>query len=247
MKCILLAAGASTRLHPLTLTTPKCLLPMGNTAIIDRMLRSISTAGIEEIIIVTGFESGQIRNHVETEFSSLSITWIENSRYRSTNNAVSLFCARNNVDGEAFVLLDSDIVFDTEILSLVIRSQSENAAAIRTTGRVGDEDIKVMIDENWNIIKIGKDIDPGEAKGESIGIEKFSPRSSRQLFSILERRITKENRVNEFYEASFQELIDNGTILRGVDTGRLRSIEIDTENDLLEARTIFTSLSLHPQ
>jgi choline kinase len=240
MKCVLLAAGASTRLHPLTITTPKCLLTVGDASILDLTLRSVAANGIAEIIVVTGFEGGQIRQHVEKEFPSLAVHWIDNPRYPSTNNAFSLLCARDMVAGETFVLLDSDIVFDEAILRMVVTSQHENAAAVRTKGEIGEEEIKVKVDTAWRIQQIGKNIPLPEAKGESIGIEKFSSAASTLLFSVLDKRMYRENRINEFYEASFQEMIDQGTIIQGIETGDLRSIEIDTESDLSKARKMFS-------
>jgi choline kinase len=105
---------------------------------------------------------------------------------------------------------------------------------MRTGGTLGAEEIKVELDGSGAIVRIGKDVDPGCAAGESIGIEKFSAPAARALFGILGRR--KER--YEFYEASFQELIGQGTRLAAVPAGGLACIEIDTPQDLEAARLL---------
>jgi choline kinase len=58
-----------------------------------------------------------------------------------------------------------------------------------------------------------------------------------KLFEVLERKILKENNINEFYEAAFQEAIAGGLEMFAVDVGQYRCIEIDTAEDLEEARS----------
>ena len=54
MKAVILAAGYATRLYPLTLNTPKCLLPVGGKTILDWLCDKCDRLdGLEEIIIVT--------------------------------------------------------------------------------------------------------------------------------------------------------------------------------------------------
>src|SRR5881396_2675975 len=54
MKVIILAAGYATRLYPLTLTTPKPLLPVAGKPIIDHVLDHVTAgSGIDRVLIVT--------------------------------------------------------------------------------------------------------------------------------------------------------------------------------------------------
>jgi hypothetical protein len=58
------------------------------------------------------------------------------------------------------------------------------------------------------------------------------------LFPVLDRMIGQEGKVNLFYEAAFQEVIDGGQRLFPVDVGALHSLEIDTAEDLDRARAL---------
>ena len=71
--------------------------------------------------------------------------------------------------------------------------------------------------------------------GESVGIELFSALSSKRLFAALHTRVREQNLVNEYYEASFQQIVDEGTTLYGVDIGSMYASEIDTIDDLMAA------------
>jgi choline kinase len=84
-------------------------------------------------------------------------------------------------------------------------------------------------------------VEISKAIGESIGIEKFSKNFLNELFVILDRKITKENNVNEFYEASFQEVIDKNeenTSVYSVDISEYKCMEIDTVDDYNKAQNI---------
>jgi hypothetical protein len=71
--------------------------------------------------------------------------------------------------------------------------------------------------------------------GESVGIELFSATSSKRLFAALDHRVRQQGLINEYYEASFQQIIDEGCTLYGVDMGSLYATEIDTIDDLTAA------------
>jgi mannose-1-phosphate guanylyltransferase len=51
MKAFLLNAGLGTRLHPITQTLPKCLVPIGGKPLIDWWFESMQKAGVTEVLI----------------------------------------------------------------------------------------------------------------------------------------------------------------------------------------------------
>ena len=63
----------------------------------------------------------------------------------------------------------------------------------------------------------------------------------KELFAILDRKISLENNVNEFYEASFQEVINNADSRNSIyaaDVSEFTCIEIDTVQDYENAQKI---------
>jgi choline kinase len=238
MKGVILAAGVSSRLRPLTDLVPKCLLELGGKSILGMTLENLVANGIADIVIVTGYRENQIRGFVRSAFPSLNVEFVRNDRFETTNNSYSLWLTEQAVGGAGIVLLDSDIVFDRRIIGLLTGSGHESCLAMMRGKTLGDEEIKVQVAPGGAIRRIGKDVPVPEAAGESIGIEKMSGEFLGSLYRILARMITREHNVNLFYEAAFQEAIAGGEVMMAVDVGGLQCIEIDTAEDLLAARAV---------
>jgi choline kinase len=231
MKAIILAAGAATRLRPLTNETPKCLLPVAGKAILERAIGHLRAAGVDELVVVTGFHAEKIRAAVASWWPELRVEWIHNAEWATTNNSVSLWLAREAVAGQAFLLLDSDIVFERGVVDALLASPHGDALALRP-GKMGAEEIKVELGGNGRVRVIGKHIEPARAAGESIGIERFSAAGGRGMFVELSDRVRTQGLVNEWYEASWQQWFERGGVMHAVDVGGHYCAEIDTVEDL---------------
>ena len=92
-----------------------------------------------------------------------------------------------------------------------------------------------MADREDRVLQIGKHVPVRSAMGESVGIELFSAASSRRLFATLHQRVIEQGLVHEWYESAFQQIIDDGSTLYGVDIGSMYATEIDTVEDLMAA------------
>ena len=229
MKTVILAAGAGSRLKPLTDHMPKCLLKVGVKCILEMTIENLLATNNSEIIIVTGYLENKIREFIRERFRHLQITYIYNELYASTNNIYSLWLAKDEVLGDDMMMLDSDIVFDERIISKLQNSGYKNCLALKRH-EVHDEEIKVKTDAHGCVIEIGKVVNMSLAEGESIGIEIFGIEALTELYVILDRKVVTEKEVNQFYEAAFQELSDNNLFI--VDTTEYFCMEIDTEEDL---------------
>jgi choline kinase len=230
MKAVILAAGIASRLRPLTNNTPKCLLKVGPKNILELAIENLIANKIFDIIIVTGYLENQIRDYVNTRFPELNITFYYNEFYESTNNIYSLWLARHAFNGDDMLLMDSDIVFDKQIIAKLCSSGYKNCL---------DEEIKVRTDHNGRVLNISKEVNPSEAAGESVGIEIFKRDLVRELFSVIDRKVNIEKNVNQFYEAAFQELINNNHEIYIVDITEYLCIEIDTAEDLKIAGELY--------
>jgi choline kinase len=234
MQAIILAAGLAKRLRPLTDHTPKCLLKAGGKTLLEMTINNILKNGINEFVMVTGYRENMIKEFISKNYPGLNITYLTNSGYENNNNSYSLWMTKDYIK-EPSILLDSDILFDFRIISKLLESPHTDCLAVNTNHTLGEEEIKIIIDSTNKIKHIGKHLNPGECCGESIGIEKFSMSFFKKLGEVLERKIVKENNVNEFYEASFQELYDRGNAMYAIDVSEYKSMEIDFPEDLIRA------------
>ena len=240
MQSIILAAGVSKRLRPLTDTTPKCLLKIGHENLLERTIENVLSNNVNDFIIVTGYKEDMIKDFVNNRFPGINKTFITNPDYENNNNSYSLWMTKEFVKGN-ILLLDSDILFDEKIITLLLTSGHENCLAVNFTDNLDEEQIKVILDRENMVVEIGKEISIEKSAGESIGIEKFSGYFMKELFAILDRKISLENNVNEFYEASFQEVINNADSRNSIyaaDVSEFTCIEIDTVQDYENAQKI---------
>lgn len=235
MKSVILAAGISSRLRPLTDNTPKCLLKIGGKTILERMLNNLLAYNLDDIIIVTGYQEEQIKSFITQNYPQLNTTYIFNDKFANTNNIYSLWMTKDFVRDNEMLLMDSDILFDKKIIDFLLKSEYVNCLALRSEHQLSDEEIKVRLNTDKSIAEISKTVDLRSAVGESIGIEKFSAEFTNTLFEILDRKILSENKVNIFYEAAFQDAIDRGNKIYAVDIGSLKCIELDFAEDLEKA------------
>ena len=243
MQAIILAAGLSKRLRPITDYAPKCLLKVGGKTLLEMTINNIIKNGINEFVMVTGYREDMIKGFISKNFPDLNIAYITNSDYENNNNSYSLWMTKDYINGPS-ILLDSDILFDYRIISKLLESPHTDCLAVNTNHSLGEEEIKVIIDSANKIQHIGKDLNPAKSYGESIGIEKFSPDFFKELGEVLERKIVRENNVNEFYEASFQELYDKGNTMYAVDVSEYKSLEIDFPEDLIRAEKEIKDIQL---
>lgn len=236
MKAIILAAGTASRLRPLTLHTPKCLLKVGERTLLQRSMDAIIKAGVREFVIVTGYLHEKIENFVqETYGNSISVCFIHNKDYETTNNIYSLWLARPEAEGEEVLLLDSDLLYDGQIVEQVLDDCHENVLTL-IRHELGEEEMKVVMDENGAITEISKTCDPASAAGESLGIERMGKAYTTALYKELDGMMNQEHLENTFYELAFLRLIAKGSTFSVLDVTDLFSCELDTIEDFENAK-----------
>ena len=236
MIAVIPAAGMATRLRPLTLHRPKCLLEVAGKSLIGRAMDALRANGIRRVAIVTGYLGRMIRDYVERAYPDIEVVWIENERYESTNNIFSLRLAVPVAlqDPEGVLLLDSDILFDPEAIGRLLADPRPDVLALEPH-QLGEEEIKVCLDNEGLVREISKSCPMAEAAGESVGIEKMSARYFRALAAELEQMCDRKGLDNVFYEKAFERLIPQGFRFAVADISDLFAMELDTPADFEEA------------
>lgn len=233
---VILAAGMAKRLRPLTDERPKCLLTVGQRTLLQRTVDGIIAAGISELVVVTGYRAQMIRDFLTSHYPDLTIHFIDNPDYAHNNNIFSLWLTRPYTEGRDFLLLDSDILFDPQIIPAVLSAPGSALALNRH--ELGEEEIKVIVDDQNRVVEISKVCSIEQAIGESVGIEKMEADYSAALFRELEQMIEGEGLIDIFYERAFERLIPQGHTFTVVDTTQYFSIELDTVEDFENAKKL---------
>jgi choline kinase len=236
LKAIILAAGTASRLRPLTEHTPKSLLNIGERPLLQRSMDALIENGVREFVIVTGYLHEQIEGFVEKTYgNSIDVKFIHNDVYDSTNNIYSLWLARPEADGEDFLLLDSDLLYDPKIVGEVLKSDAPNVLTL-IQHELGEEEMKVVTAADGSIKEISKTCNPADAAGESLGIEKIGKAYSKALYEELDQMMNKEHLENKFYELAFERLITKGYTYKVIDVTQYFSCELDTVEDFENAK-----------
>ena len=229
MQAVILAAGLGSRILPITSLIPKCLIKVNGETIIERQVRSLLENNIDEIIVVVGYLQHKIRRVLRD-----TVTYIENPIFRDSNSSYSLWLAKESVK-EGFVYLNCDLIFDKRIAKKLLGSKSENAMMIDKRVNGKSDMFKAELNGN-RIIRLDKKLAPNECDAEVPGPAKFSREGARRVFMKLDEHIANGDKSQWCYTI-FSEIAE-GIDLVGIDVERLPWVEVDSLEDLEEARRI---------
>jgi L-glutamine-phosphate cytidylyltransferase len=242
MKAVILAAGQGTRIRSVHGEHPKCLIEVDETTILDHQLEALSMAGINDVSIVVGYEKEQIIAHVRSKELGYNqrIHFIENPAFAITNNIYSLWLAIDWLRGDSFIVLNADVIFDSEILNSAVQPYAPISMIVDPLWR--DETMKVII-EGDRVTRMSKKISQEEFNGTYIGITVFSKSIQKNFFRKLNDLIAA-GRVNDFFNIAVQELADEDVHVGYTSTDGLAWAEIDDPLDLTFAQqTVFPNLA----
>jgi len=229
MKAIILAAGKGTRLNGHDLK-PKCLFEVGGQTLLARQVEALREAGINEIVIVLGFEADRIRRLYEHTAS-----FVINERFEETSSLYSLWLAREHLLG-GFVVLNCDVLFHPQLLTRLLSSPLEDALLIdlvdKSNNHLGDEEMKIKLRDGL-VVDISKDMDPAEADGENVGVVKFSANGARRLIEEMDALIDS-GRLREWAPRAFREYARRFPF-HAISTADYPWIEIDFPEDYRRA------------
>lgn len=244
MQAIILAAGMGKRLRDLTSNNTKCMIEVNGVKLIDRMLEQLSTIELKKVIIVVGYQGAKLTNYIGNRYDNkLNIEYITNPIYDKTNNIYSLALAKNKMREDDTLLLESDLIFDTSLLTLIINNPYPNIALVAKYQTWMDGTM-VRIDEDNNIInfipKKAFKYSDVQHYYKTVNIYKFSKDFSANKYIPFLDAYCKALGNNEYYEQVLR-------IITFLDKSEIKALPISNENwyeiddiqDLDIAETLF--------
>jgi len=228
---LLLAAGTGSRLAPLTDNAPKCLVPVNEISILQRLIDSLQEHNFKRLVIVLGHQAECIRKFLGTRAGGMEIEYVMSPLYKTTNNIYSLWLTRNVID-EPFLLIESDLVFDSEMLKDMLHPDRIAVAKLQpwmdgTTVTINDHQ------------KIGAFYDGAHKRDDkhfkTVNIYSLSRKTWYLVQERLEHRIGAKM-LNGYYETVFADMVNDGFLsLSPVFFDSNRWYEIDNMADLRAA------------
>lgn len=228
MKGIIIAAGASKRLRPLTENLPKCMLNINGKPIIQNTMDLFINNDIKDISVIKGWQKEKI--------NFPNITYFENTDFLNNNVLHSLMFSRAKMEeaiktNEEIVITYSDIWYNDSVVKKLLQDKHDIVAVVDTdwqdyyderTHHPISEAENVILDEKERILKLGKHIFTDniakESQGEFIGLWKFSPKGIKIFLKHFDRLNKNFGMKEPFQNAKewqksyitdiFQEMID---------------------------------------
>lgn len=238
-----MAAGMGKRLKELTAGNTKCMVKVNGVTMIERALRILDRKNLSRIVIVVGYEGQKLMDYIGTLHIQTPIVFIRNEVYDKTNNIYSLALAKDYLLQEDTLLLESDLVFEEEVIDVLLEDKRETLALVDKFESWMDGTC-MTLDPDGCI----KDFIPGkylkfnekENYYKTVNIYKFSRHFSEYTYIPFLEAYSKAMGNNEYYESVIKliAMLETREIRAKALTGQIW-YEIDDIQDLDIAQTLF--------
>lgn len=242
MKALILNSGLGSRMGVLTSEHPKCMTEISShETILSRQLRQIADAGIEEVVITTGYYDGVLVNYCNSLDLPLHFTFVKNPIYDQTNYIYSIYCAREYLDDD-IILMHGDLVFEHEVFDKVLGSPV-SCMTVSSTLPLPEKDFKAVVRDGM-VMKVGVEFFNEATEAQAL-YKLLKDDWKVWLDKIVEfcesdkRKVYAENALNE---------LDGAANIHALDVENLLCSEIDNPEDLavvttklkeIEGRTVY--------
>ncbi len=244
MQAIILAAGMGRRLGELTKDNTKCMVEVNGVRLIDRMLTQLAGLNLSRVIIVVGYEGEKLIRHIGNRYDDrLRIEYIENPVYDRTNNIYSLGLARRQMQEDDTLLLESDLIFDSAMLDLIVNHPYPNLALVAKYETWMDGTMVRLSEDNDIVSFIPKkafSYAEVDSYYKTCNIYKFSRDFSEIQYVPFLEAYSRAMGNNEYYEQVLRVLTAlDRTELKALPITTEKWYEIDDVQDLDIAEAIF--------
>ena len=246
MKALILNSGLGSRMGVLTSEHPKCMTEIStHETILSRQLKLIADAGIEDVVITTGYYDSVLINYCNSLDLPLRFTFVKNPIYDQTNYIYSIYCAREYLDDD-LILMHGDLVFEREAFERVLASQV-SCMTVSSTLPLPEKDFKAKVVDG-KVMAVGVDIfnEAMEAQALYKLLKKDWHIWLDKIIEFCEtdrRKVYAENALNE---------LNGAANISALDVQNLLCAEIDNPEDLavvsaklkeIESRTVYMCFS----
>ena len=169
MKAVILAAGEGTRMHPLTYTRPKVMLPIANKPILEHLLIETKKAGISELIFIVGYHDEQVRDYFGSgERWGVSIEYCSQRRQLGTADALKMVAG---LAGRNFLVINGDIIVGQQDISRLTNKNENTLSVIEVEDA---EDVGVVEVRQGEVVRIYEKAEKPPSRMANAGLYLFT-------------------------------------------------------------------------
>jgi len=175
---VIMAAGVGSRFGARTQTKPKGFVCVGGISMIERSIETLLHAGIEKIIIGTGYQSSYFEELAKTY---PQIVCCKSDKYAETNSMYTLYNCRDSIGDDDFLLLESDLVYECKALSVLMDSDYPDVMLVTPFTKEQDGYYIYADDAGFLSGCTTNVAEREQCRGELVGIHKLSNRTYKKL------------------------------------------------------------------
>jgi len=169
LKAVILAAGEGTRMHPLTYTRPKVMLPIANKPILEHLLIETKKAGISELIFIVGYHDEQVRDYFGSgERWGVSIEYCSQRRQLGTADALKMVAG---LAGRNFLVINGDIIVGQQDISRLTNKNENTLSVIEVEDA---EDVGVVEVRQGEVVRIYEKAEKPPSRMANAGLYLFT-------------------------------------------------------------------------
>jgi choline kinase len=239
MRAIILAAGRGLRLQQADdRQMPKCLLQFGGMSLLERHLRMLRNAGVDEVVLALGYR----HERVEAELDRLK--WqprpeiVLNPRFELGRVLTVHTAAEAMTRGGDVLLMDADVLYDERIAGALVTGEGPvNRVLIDRDFEAGDEPVKLCVSGGVPIElrkQLASDL-KYDTIGESVGFFRFDQSGARRLAALVAEYVAQDRAHMPHEEAVRDLLRERSQVFEVADVTGAPWIEIDFPTDVIRA------------
>jgi choline kinase len=162
---------------------------------------------------------------------------VHNDKAEIWNNAYSMWVARDHMS-DGVLMVNGDTVHPVSVEQTLLDARGPDVLlAVDTAKALADEEMKVQVGPDGEVVRITKLMDPATAYGEYIGATLIEGSAVPRLADAL--KATFERDPDLYYEDGYQEMVDRGQrVSTAVIPADTAWVEVDDRRDLERAREI---------
>jgi choline kinase len=243
MQAVILLAGYGSRLKRDDISH-KCFLPFGDETLLSRHLSILESLGMVQTVLVVGHNKETVKSYVQSLDLNMPVEFVDNDRYETTGNTLSLVMGLRNREGELLVM-DGDVLYPRAALEEYVRHSRPSSFAVTPVDIDDTEATKVLLrgDQTIESFVTKRDLTKEEKSkfhmaGEAIGFFMLTPAVARNVVALYDREEARF--IQALWEIIFNEITPDNEI-RPYPIPSGGCIEIDTQEDYEEALRLYQS------
>lgn len=245
MQAIILAAGVSSPMGDLIKDVNKCMLEINGVSLIDRILIQLSNFDLSRVVLVVGYKAQKLEKFIGDRYKDkFEVQYVYNPQYETTNNIFSLSLAKQQLQEDDTILIESHMIYEDGIIDLLINDENPNATLIAKY-QTWMDGVMVRINEDNQIVNFipenAFNYKDTEDYYKTANIYKFSKEFSINTYVPFLEAYCRSVGNNEYYEQVLRVVtLLKEPQLKAIDIEERKWYEVSEIQDIEIAETLFS-------